>query len=507
VLRRHRLLRAILLTFALATLATPASANAANCASPSTPGGDWPSYGHDLANTRSQPSETLLSAARLPQLSAAWVFSTASVGDSAGIFNSTPVVANGCVFAGSAGGYVYALNQATGAPLWVRKLDVPSPGLGGAIVGAPAVAGGRVYVPVNQTGGPYAVALDEHTGAVVWRSLPLTTYPGSYTNASVALFRGLLFLGFSPPEGDPAGQGGWALLDTATGTIVNVTNTIPPADQLKGYAGGGIWSTPAFDGGGGGYAFIGAGNPSSKTMEHPFTNSILKIDMDQSRLTFGQVVAHYKGNPDQYTNTLETLSQTPVCAASDNPSVSYPLDDPACGQLDLDFGAAPNLFTDASGHPLVGDLQKAGVEHAAHADTMAADWSTLVGLSCQACNAASAAYDGRAIYGAASPGATEYALDRSTGAPLWQAPLGDGTHYQSTSVANGVVYTIDGNGFLDAFDAVSGSVLLQRPMSSDTGSATGGLTSGGIAIADHTLFVATAQAPANGTPGFLVAYR
>jgi outer membrane protein assembly factor BamB len=138
---------------------------------------------------------------------------------------------------------------------------------------------------------------------------------------------------------------------------------------------------------------------------------------------------------------------------------------------------------------------------------MAADWSTLVGLSCQACNAASAAYDGQAIYGAASPGATEYALDRSTGSALWQAPLGDGTHYQSTSVANGVVYTIDGNGFLDAFDAVSGSHLLQRPMSGDTGSATGGLTSGGIAIADHTLFVATAQAPANGTPGFIVAYR
>jgi outer membrane protein assembly factor BamB len=256
-----------------------------------------------------------------------------------------------------------------------------------------------------------------------------------------------------------------------------------------------------------GYAYVGAGNPFSKTQEHPFTNSILKIDMDPSRSTFGQVVAFYKGNPDQYTNTLATLSQTPICRATDNNGLPFPLDDPACGQLDLDFGASPNLFAGSASQQLVGDLQKSGVYHAARADTMAGRWSTLVGLSCAACNAASAAYDGTTIYGAASPGSTEYALDPTTGAARWEAAIGDGTHYQSTSVAAGVVYTIDGAGFLDAWDAATGHPELRRQLAEDTGTLMAGITSSGVAIADHTVFVTAGGSAGTGTAGYVVAYR
>ena len=485
--------------------AVPAGAGAA-CSSKSTPGGEWRSYGHDAANTRTQPAETALSATAASRLTAAWVFSTAREGDVSGAINSTPIVANGCVFVGSGAGVVYALDQATGAVQWKRSLDAGQPGLGGAIVGAPAVANRKVFVLVNETGGPYAVALDEGSGSVVWRSAPVTTYPGSYTNASSALYRSLLFAGFSAPEGDSHGQGGWALIDTATGAIRDVTTTIPPADQARGFAGGGIWSTPAFDLRNG-YAYVGAGNPFSKTQEDPYTNSILKIDVSSSRATFGQVVAHYKGNPDQYTNTLETLSQTPICRATDINGVPYPLDDPACGQLDLDFGASPNLFSDSVGQPLVGDLQKSGVYHAARADTMAGRWSTLVGLSCAVCNAASAAYDGTTVYGSAAPGSTEYALDPTTGAARWQAAIGDGIHYQSTSAAAGVVYTVDGAGFLDGWDAASGHTVLRHQLAEDTGTQMSGVTSSGVAIADHTVFVTAGGSSGTGTAGYVVAYR
>ena len=486
-------------------LAAPAHAAAA-CRSSSTPGGDWRSYGHDAANSRTQRGETALSPAVAPGLKASWVFSTASAGDVSGAINSTPIVADGCVFVGSGGGVVYALDQSTGAVQWKRSLDVPQPGLGGAIVGAPAVANRKVFVLVNETGGPYAVALDQGSGSILWRSAPVTTYPDSYTNAASALFKGLLFMGFSAPEGDSAGQGGWALIDASTGAIRKITTTVPPADQAQGYAGGGIWSTPAFDVRQG-YAYVGAGNPFSKTQEHPFTNSILKIDVNASRPTFGQVVAHYKGNPDQYTNTLETLSQTPICRATDDSGLPFPLDDPACGQLDLDFGASPNLITDSTGLSLVGDLQKSGVYHAARADTMAGRWSTLVGLSCAACNAASSAYDGTTIFGAASPGSTEYALNPTTGAARWEAAIGDGTHYQSTSVAAGVVYTIDGNGFLDGWDAATGATLLHHQLAVDTGTPMAGLTSSGVAIADHAVFVAAGGSSGTGTAGYVVAYR
>jgi polyvinyl alcohol dehydrogenase (cytochrome) len=490
---------------ALAFCAAPAAATAA-CSSTSTPGGEWRSYGHDAANTRTQHAETVLSATAASRLTAAWVFSTASQGDVSGAINSTPIVANGCVFVGSGGGVVYALDQVTGAVQWKRSLDAPQPGLGGAIVGAPAVANREVFVLVNQTGGPYAVALDEGTGSILWRTAPVTTEAGSYTNAASALFKGLLFMGFSAPEGDSAGQGGWALIDASTGAIRKVTTTIPPGDQARGFAGGGIWSTPAFEIRKG-YAYVGAGNPFSKTQEHPFTDSILKIDVNSSRTTFGQVVAHYKGNPDQYTHTLETLSQTPICRATDTNGVPYPLDDPACGQLDLDFGASPNLFTDTAGTPLVGDLQKSGVYHAARSDTMAGRWSTLVGLSCAACNAASSAYDGNAVYGSATPGSTQYALDPTTGAARWQAPIGDGVHYQSTSVAAGVVYTIDGAGFLDGWNAASGAPILRHQLAADTGTQMTGVTSSGVAIAAHTVFVTAGGSSRTGTAGYVVAYR
>ena len=489
----------------LATVAIPAGAFAA-CAARTTPGGEWRSYGHDAANTRTQEAEQDLSAARAAGLAAAWVFSTASEGDPSGAINSTPIVANGCVFVGSGAGVIYALDQATGAVVWKRRLDVPEPGAGGAIVGAPAVVDRRVLVLVNQTGGPYAVALDQGDGSILWRSEAITSYPGSYTNAASAVYRGLLFAGFSAPEGDSHGQGGWALIDTATGAIRKVTTTVPPADQAQGYAGGGIWTTPAFDTRNG-YAYVGAGNPFSKPVEHPYTNSILKVDVNSSRKTFGEVVAHYKGNPDQYTQTLQTLSQTPICRATDMDGIPFPFDDPACGQLDLDFGASPNLFKDASGRLLVGELQKSGVYHAARADTMEGRWSTLVGLSCAACNAASSAYDHGAVYGSATPGSTQYALDSTTGVARWQDVIGDGVHYQSTSVAAGVVYTVDGSGFLDGWDAATGQSLLRRQLALDTGTQMTGLTSSGVAIAAHTVFVTAGGSSSTDTAGYVVAYK
>src|SRR2546426_12727283 len=98
----------VVTAMAAIALAVPASAPPA-CRSSSTPGGDWRSYGHDAGNTRTQHAETALSPASAPGLTASWVFSTASAGDVSGAVNSTPIVADGCVFVGSGGGVVYAL--------------------------------------------------------------------------------------------------------------------------------------------------------------------------------------------------------------------------------------------------------------------------------------------------------------------------------------------------------------------------------------------------------------
>jgi len=488
-----------------------AGGSVAACSGTTLSGGEWRSYGHDPSNTRTQPAEHHLGTAQARSLQPAWVFSLAAAYGDSGQLESTPVVADGCAFLTATNGGVYAVDAQTGAPVWRHVFgDVTTPGLGGALVGGVALYQGRVIAIVNQTGdgaehGPYVAALDEHTGAPLWQSRPLSTGSGYYSNATPQVIGDVVFAGFSPAEGDSSGQGGFALVDAEDGETVRTTTTISPADQARGFAGGGIWSTPAWDPQTG-FAYVGAGNPYSKQMEDPRTNAILKVDMREGSATFGAIVAAYKGNVDQYTQELQTLSRTPVCAAS--ATAPDPLDDPACGQLDLDFGAAPNLFI-VRGHLAVGDLQKSGVYHVADAGSMAPVWSTIVGGTCQACNAASSAFDGHSVIGESSPGGVMFALARDGGSRSWVLPIGDGTHYQATSVADGVAYTTDTLGFVDVVNAASGVPIMRRPMSADVHSQVGALSSSGIAIAYHTVYVAASGGAGNGLPagGFLIAYR
>jgi glucose dehydrogenase len=309
----------------LCVCAGPAAGAAAPCTA-STTGGDWPMYGHDLANTRTQTDEHGLGPTAAANLTPAWVFSTGSTGDGSQL-TTTPVVSDGCVFIGSFNGYVYGLDASTGHAVWQRKLDAPDPGSGGVIVGAAAVYGREVIFLINEFNAPYAIALDRSTGAVIWRSAAFApqlstsaAQAGSYTNASPIIANGFVVAGYSPPEGDSTAAGGFSLIDAATGALVKTTPTVSPADQANGYSGGGLWSTPAYDPSTG-YLYWGAGNPSSKDKQDPNTDAILKIDLDRARSTFAQIVGAYPGNVDQYASALQALTQTPACQVSADPSV------------------------------------------------------------------------------------------------------------------------------------------------------------------------------------------
>jgi outer membrane protein assembly factor BamB len=508
-MRRLGLLAATVL--AATGAAAPAASAAAPCSTPSG-GGEWPIYGHDISNTRTQPDEHGLGPSAATNLQPAWVFSTVSTGDNSEL-TTTPVVSGGCVFIGSFNGFVYGVDAGTGHVVWQRKLDAPNPGSGGVIVGAAAVYGNEVIFLVNEFVTPYAIALDRSTGAVIWKSGSIApavsssaAQAGAYTNASPIIANGFLVAGYSPPEGDPTASGGFSLIDPTTGRVVHTTPTISPADQANGYSGGGLWSTPAYDAATN-YLYWGAGNPSSKDKQSPNTDAILKIDLDPTRPTFGQIVASYQGNVDQYTSTLQALSQTPACQASASPSVPDPLDDPVCGQLDLDFGAAANLFRTSTGTEVVGDLQKSGVYHAADTATMKPVWTALVGASCQACNADSTAVYGGSIEGVGTPGGIMFSLARDSGASNWTSPLGDGIHYQSVSAADGVLWTVDSLANLVGVDAATGQVLARRPLSADAGAPIPNLTSSGVSIAEHKLFVAAGGGGYASSTGYVVAYR
>jgi outer membrane protein assembly factor BamB len=93
-------------------------------------------------------------------------------------------------------------------------------------------------------------------------------------------------------------------------------------------------------------------------------------------------------------------------------------------------------------------------------------------------------------------------LSDDDGAVQWASPIADGTHYQSTSIAGGVVFTVDNVGNLLAWDETSGVPLLKRPLQSDADEPAVGLSSGGVAIASGMVIVAAgndvvAYAPAD----------
>ena len=481
--------------------------------------------GHDHLNTRSQPDERLLTPRRVAALRPAWKFDTGSLSGAKGVdlsdYNSTPVVAGGCLYIGAARGLLVALDADTGKVVWERKLTVTDPS-SGIFIGSPVVSGGKLIALVSEEGdgqalGPYAVALDRRTGETIWRSPALTTQPDSYTHASPVVWGGAVLAGFSAWEGDPDGHGGIALIDERTGELLKVTYSIPPEDWIgadgEHFGGGGVWTTPAVDAAAG-YAYFGTGNPYSKKTEHPNTNAILKLDVDRRRPTFGRLVASHKGDIEQFSELLRKASR-PTCEAfPDHPLREHLEYDSrqevlqgavsnsfGCVQLDLDFGAAANLFRDDDGRLVVGDLQKSGVYHAVFADDLEPAWTSMLGVSCQVCNGASTAYDTRSrrLFAAASPGSILTGFDSGDGAVDWRWPIGDGVHYPPVSTAAGVVYTVSNLGTVVVNRASNGLPITQLPLFLDAGIDAISFGSSGVAIARRTVYAAAGS--------HVVAYR
>lgn len=467
----------------------PVRAQAA-CA-PAHAGGEWRSFGHDLSNTRTQSEESTIGPMEAATLEPAWVFSAAKAGDASGSLQSSVAIADGCVYFGTTSGNIFALNADTGQQVWHSKLQVAN-GNGGTIVGGVTVSDGRVYAVVNQADDPSAAAFDQATGELLWLTSANVKGSGMRTNSSTVVFDGLVLAGFSGPEQTWA-SGGFAIFDAGSGELLASTYTIPSADRALGYGGGGIWATAVVDQVGK-YAFAGTSNPYSKTKEHRFANAILKIDLDRTRPTFGTIVDAYKGLTDQY---VPGTDRQPACEMfGETTYLSYSI---TCAQVDLDFGASPNMFTDSRGNLIIGELQKAGVYHAVYADNMQSAWTQIVSGTCvPLCNAGSTASDGSSIYGMGGPGGHAFSLTK-TGAYRWMTPDGSEAHYEPTSLANGVVYTVDIKGHLEAFDAATGVPLLQRPMSIDAGALVVAESSSGVAIARNMVYAAAA--------GYVIAYH
>lgn len=536
--------RVVLAASALAVaLAAPAGAVAAEskprleratCNAENVQAGEWRSYGRDLANSRHQAREKVVSIADAPFLTPAWSFSTVKAGGE-GDITGTPAVAGGCLYAATTEGWVFALNADSGKLVWKRKLPY-----GGGVNGSVTYAFGRVYIGATRLQkakgcpkgdactGPYVVALDGKTGKVNFATRPIDRQAGSDVYGSPVVYpnpsrpaptlmkeRGVAMIGISGGSaelGDEADryafQGSMVFLNAATGKVLVKRWTIrkPDKDRTKPkdeFAGAGVWSTPAVDPKAG-VAYAGTANPFRPQAEHKYANAVLKYGVDRrDEKTFGKIIGHYKGTIDEY---IPAFSEMPCFDIPNNYPPYYPQGVGQCGDIDLDFGAAPNLIRGPDGRLLVGEGQKSGVYHVFDAKTMKPSWTQVVGPpGALGGIVGSTAYDGERVVGPITVPGYLWSLAASDGAHQWVGPVADGVHWGNpVAMANGAVYTVDLAGFLDVFDARTGALLTKRPL--PLGGPQGATASwAGVAVARHTVYAAVGI---RGLPeGYIVAFR
>jgi polyvinyl alcohol dehydrogenase (cytochrome) len=495
----------MLLAFALVGTLLPGIATAHapfTCAPSNHVGGDWPRFGNQLDGSRSQPKEKLIDAVGAATLGPAWTFDANFWSDETNNeITGYPVVANGCVFVGSSQGtdtpgWIFAMNADTGKLVWRTKMDGSKLGRlhypvddgrgnpcatgirGGGVYSTLLVEDGVAYAFVSQIGAPYVVALDAATGEVLWTTVA-DCQIGSDAVSSPIIWDGAVWVGVSgtAAEGDEADrlgfQGNFVLIEAGRdgGEVLKKTYSIDPALWEEGYAGANIWSTMAVDDDprspAYGFGFVGTGNPFNYDFEEEHSNAIIKFDLRRTvdglpNPEYGELAGVYKGDVEEF---FPELDETPGCEELEEVDNAFAAGF-ECANLDLDFGATPNLWWDGNTR-MVGAGQKSGVYHAMRAADMEPVWKTLVGHpSAVGGIVGSAAFDGRYIYGPHTTVGYLWALDtKDEGAIRWIAVTGDGVHWGNpVTVANRVVYTPDLKGFLNAYDAGTGLPLLQRPM-------------------------------------------
>jgi len=383
---------------------------------------------------------------------------------------------------------------------------------------------GTVYVAVSRTSesetcapgekapcvGPYVAALDQATGKPVFITAAIDQQPGADVYGTPLVYDNMVMIGVSGGSaelGDEADriafQGSLNFLDATSGELIRKTYTIHPPNQPEDdFAGGAIWSTPAIDAEEK-VAYAGTGNPFRPQAEHPNTNAVLKFDIDRESPTFGQIIGSYKGNVDEY---IPQFSELPCYDFPGNNPPFYPQGLGSCGDIDMDFGSSPNLFKDAGGRKLVGAGQKSGVYHVFDAKTMEPVWSQIVGPpGAFGGIVGSTAYDGQNIFGPITIPGYVWSISGAGGGFRWAGAVGDGLHWgPPVSVANGVVYTVDFNGFLDAYDARTGALLVRRPLIVGGGGPLS-LSWGGVSIARNTIYAAVGVLGL--ADGFVAAFR
>lgn len=451
--------------------------------------GLWLSAGQGAKNTRFQADEVRINPGNVARLGPKWIFTTG------GDVSATPAVDATRVYVPDWKGNLYAVERSTGVQVWSTRIDAATGVPDDFARATPAIAGNSLVIGTQgrQGGGGNLLAYHAGTGALLWKT-KLDTNPFAIITQSASISDGVVYIGVASNEegvavvpGYPccSFRGSMLAVDLATGAILWRTYTVP-----VGYPGGAIWgSSPAIDhkrkqvyiatgnnynvpeatlacvtAAGGNAAAIKACLPANN-----FFDAIMALDLKTGKVNWSTSALPY----DAWTvSCLPFLGDGSNCPQPAGP--------------DYDFGQAPALFrVKGNGKPyeLVGAGQKSGQYWALNPDTGAVVWVTQAGPGGTGGGLQwGSAVDDKRIYTANSnsnykPAVVRgntvstgvwSALDKATGALLWQqtTPSGRtggllGTTAGPVTTANGVVFgcSLDVLGYMYALDAATGNIL------------------------------------------------
>ena len=432
-------------TLAVALMAAgSAPARSAPVSSPAVSSADWPRFGCDLRNSRSNPGESVIGGDNVSRLALDWTFATGAP------IQNCPAVVGDSLYFGSWDGYYYAIHAQSGELKWKVNVDVPPYENGfHNIRSSPEYSEGRIYFG---TGDAKVRCLDAETGREIWQTL-LDDVPANEPQISCSpmIYKGMVFIGSS------SGHAQIACLDAETGKVRWRFFTVPSSQS----GGGSVWTSPAID--------------AEHDILYNVTGSVKAFMPPGPMLYAESIVAH-----DLHTGQLLWFDQP-------RPADTH----------DLDFGSHPMIF-DA-----VSPLQRGAERHCVAAGkkegffcwdryTGELYWkATLTNASASGGPrmSSTAVADNRVFVVSNAmtpkgPMSVTAALQAYTGEIEWWLP-NSSTVRAPVAVANGVFYQGLLDGGLEALDVDTGRQLWKYQLPSSH--------RGGFAIANGRLYTSNGE--------------
>jgi len=257
------------------------------------PSDAWPTVGGDWGNSR-YSTLAQINTSNVKNLGSAWLreFEDPT--------RATPVVKDGLMFVPNAS-HVYALNPKNGEIIWSYQPESTAPARSGVAVGEGLVFSGLMDARL--------IALDEHTGKLVWSQIigDEPRRPGQQISGALVYAQGLVLSGLA--NGDSGVRGRVVALDAKTGhdawRFYSIpgpedpgAETWPQGSDIWKKGGGGVWMHGAVDPDLG-LAYFGVGNAvpqwggELRPGDNLFNVTVIALELKSGKLRWYRQLVHH----------------------------------------------------------------------------------------------------------------------------------------------------------------------------------------------------------------------